>query len=84
MLAAAEARFHLSGSRRPGRVQRHWPVRTPGGGHRIAVASYLGKGDSFGTSILDFCLAYADQKERDYESPVKAVRSRRLLARTGL
>jgi hypothetical protein len=41
-------------------------------GYRIAIASYLGKGDSFGTSILDFCLAYADQNERDYESPVKA------------
>ena len=48
-------------------------MRTPGGGYRIAIASYLGKGDSFGTSILDFSVAYADQNERDHESPVKAV-----------
>ena len=60
------------------------PYWRPVGGYRIAIASYLGKGDSFGTSILDFCLACADQNERDYESPVKAVKSRRLLARTGL
>lgn len=79
LLAAAEARFRLSGSRRSGRAQRHWPVRTPGGGYRIAIASYLGRGDSFGTSILDFSVAYADQNERDYESPVKAVTSPRLL-----
>jgi predicted alpha/beta hydrolase len=84
LLAAAEARFRLSGSRRSGRAQRHWPVRTPGGGYRIAIASYLGRGDSFGTSILDFSVAYADQTEQDYQALVIAVKSGRLPAQTGL
>jgi predicted alpha/beta hydrolase len=48
-------------------------LRTPGGGYRIAIASYLGKGDSFGTSVLGFSVAYDDQNERDYEALAKAV-----------
>jgi hypothetical protein len=53
-------------------------------GDRIAVASYLGKGDAFDRAIADFCTAYADQNERDYETFAAAVKSGRLTARTGL
>ena len=35
-------------------------------GDRIAIASYLGKGDAFDRAIADFSAAYADQNERDY------------------
>jgi uncharacterized protein (DUF2252 family) len=49
-------------------------------GDRIAIASYLGKGDRFDRAIADFSAAYADQNERDYELFVKAVRSGRLEA----
>jgi uncharacterized protein (DUF2252 family) len=49
-------------------------------GDRIAIASYLGKGDRFDQAIADFSAAYADQNERDYELFVKAVRSGRLEA----
>jgi uncharacterized protein (DUF2252 family) len=53
-------------------------------GDRIAVASYLGKGDAFDRAIADFCTAYADQNEKDYETFAAAVKSGRLTARTGL
>jgi uncharacterized protein (DUF2252 family) len=53
-------------------------------GDRIAIASYLGKGDAFDRAIADFSAAYADQNERDYAAFAAAVKSGRLTARTGL
>ena len=53
-------------------------------GDRIAIASYLGKGDAFDRAIADFSAAYADQNERDYRAFVAAVNAGRLTARTGL
>jgi uncharacterized protein (DUF2252 family) len=53
-------------------------------GDRIAIASYLGKGDSFDRAIADFAVRYADQNERDYEALAAAVTSGRVEARTGL
>ena len=53
-------------------------------GDRIAIASYLGKGDSFDRAIADFAVSYADQNERDYDAVVQAVKSGRLEAQTGL
>jgi uncharacterized protein (DUF2252 family) len=53
-------------------------------GDRIAIASYLGKGDSFDRAIADFSAIYADQNERDYEAFVAAVKSGRLVAQTGV
>ncbi len=35
-------------------------------GDRIAIASYLGKGDAFDRALAEFALAYADQNERDH------------------
>ncbi len=52
-------------------------------GDRLAVASYLGKGDTFDQAIADFSVAYADQNERDYETFVGAVDSGRLAAQAG-
>ncbi|HWA52947.1 MAG TPA: DUF2252 domain-containing protein [Solirubrobacterales bacterium] len=37
-------------------------------GDRIAIAGYLGKGDTFDRAIAEFAEAYADQNERDYEA----------------
>jgi uncharacterized protein (DUF2252 family) len=51
-------------------------------GDRIAIASYLGKGDGFDRALADFASAYADQNERDYEALASAVRSGRILAQT--
>jgi hypothetical protein len=53
-------------------------------GDRIAIASYLGNGESFDRAIADFSAAYADQNERDYAAFAAAVNSGRLVARTGV
>ena len=53
-------------------------------GDRIAVASYLGKGNAFDRAIADFSVTYADQNERDYEAFAAAVKSGRLTAQTGI
>ena len=42
-------------------------------GDRIAIAAYLGNGDSFDRAILEFSKAYADQNERDYQALAAAV-----------
>ncbi|WP_327325716.1 DUF2252 domain-containing protein [Streptomyces sp. NBC_01210] len=49
-------------------------------GDRIAIASYLGSGDSFDRALAAFAEAYADQNERDHQALVDAVRAGRLPA----
>ena len=47
-------------------------------GDRIAIASYLGGGNTFDRAILDFSRAYAEQNERDYQrSPSGQLRADR-------
>jgi uncharacterized protein (DUF2252 family) len=41
-------------------------------GDRIAIAAYLGNGDTFDQAIADFSETYADQNERDYDALVAA------------
>jgi uncharacterized protein (DUF2252 family) len=53
-------------------------------GDRIALASYLGKSDSFVQAIADFSAAYADANERDFDHLVKAVKSGRVEAELGV
>jgi uncharacterized protein (DUF2252 family) len=53
-------------------------------GDRIAIAAYLGNGDSFDRAIVEFSRAYAEQNERDYEALCAAVKSGRIEAQTGL
>ena len=53
-------------------------------GDRIAIASYLGKGDAFDRAIANFSVAYADQNDRDYEAFAAAVKSGQLPALTGV
>ena len=60
-------------------------------GDPIAIAAYLGKGDTFDRSISDFAQRYADQNEQDYQafadgdpirttaSPRRRLRSRPLI-----
>ncbi|MGW7611197.1 DUF2252 domain-containing protein [Streptomyces sp. NPDC054766] len=49
-------------------------------GDRIAIASYLGKKDSFDRALVTFAEAYADQNERDHQALVDAVKAGRLPA----
>ena len=53
-------------------------------GDRIAIASYLGKGDVFERAIADFATAYADVNQRDYDAVVKAVCDGRITAEEGV
>jgi uncharacterized protein (DUF2252 family) len=53
-------------------------------GDRIAIASYLGKGDRFDQAIAAFAAVYADQNERDYAVFKAAVQAGRLVARPGV
>jgi uncharacterized protein (DUF2252 family) len=53
-------------------------------GDRVAIASYLGKGDAFDRAIADLAVAYAEQNERDYSALQDAVASGRLPAETGI
>ncbi|MFD5622330.1 DUF2252 domain-containing protein [Streptomyces yangpuensis] len=50
-------------------------------GDRVAIASYLGRGDVFDRALAEFAEAYADQNERDHQALVDAVRAGRLPAR---
>ncbi|WP_406090673.1 DUF2252 domain-containing protein [Streptomyces sp. NBC_01013] len=52
-------------------------------GDRIAIAAYLGGGDSFDRALVTFAERYADQNERDHQALVDAVRSGRLPAEAG-
>jgi len=53
-------------------------------GDGIAIAAYLGTGDSFPRAVADFAAAYADQNERDHEELAKAVESGRIAAERGV
>jgi uncharacterized protein (DUF2252 family) len=53
-------------------------------GDRVAIAAYLGKGDSFDRAILEFSKAYAEQNDLDYRRLAAAVESGKIAAETGL
>jgi uncharacterized protein (DUF2252 family) len=49
-------------------------------GDRIAIASYLGRGDAFDRALVTFATAYAEQNSRDHAELERAVVSGRLTA----
>ena len=53
-------------------------------GDGVAIASYLGGGDTFDRAMAGFAEAYADQNERDYNALRDAVASGRVTAKAGL
>jgi uncharacterized protein (DUF2252 family) len=53
-------------------------------GDRIAIAAYLGTGDSFDRALVEFSKAYADQNDRDYQALDAAVNAGRIDAQKGL
>jgi uncharacterized protein (DUF2252 family) len=52
-------------------------------GDRIAIASYLGNGDSFDRALVEFSEAYAYQNDLDYKALGKAVKKGKIVAETG-
>jgi uncharacterized protein (DUF2252 family) len=53
-------------------------------GDGVAIASYLGSGDTFDRALATFAEAYADQNERDYAALKTAVEVGRVSAEFGL
>jgi hypothetical protein len=53
-------------------------------GDRIAIAAYMGSGDSFDRSMAAFAESYADQSEADYEALQAAVESGALPVERGI
>jgi hypothetical protein len=53
-------------------------------GDRIAIAAYLGNGDTFDRALVEFSNAYADQNDRDYRALKAAVDGGKIDAQTGL
>ena len=53
-------------------------------GDPVALASYLGSGDSFDRALASFAETYADQNERDYAALREAVDSEAISAKIGL
>lgn len=53
-------------------------------GDRIAIAAYLGKGESFDQAIAEFSERYADQNELDYGALADAAKSGRIEVETDL
>jgi uncharacterized protein (DUF2252 family) len=52
-------------------------------GDRVAIASYLGRHDTFDQAIADFSAAYADQNDRDHAALRTAVDTGRIQAHEG-
>ena len=53
-------------------------------GDRVAIASYLGSGDTFDEAIATFSEAYADQNLLDHRALLDAVDNGKVVARTGI
>jgi uncharacterized protein (DUF2252 family) len=53
-------------------------------GDRIAIAAYLGDGDSFDRAMATFAERYADQNERDYAALKEAAESGRVAVQAGV
>jgi uncharacterized protein (DUF2252 family) len=51
-------------------------------GDRVAIASYLGSGDSFDRAIAEFSESYAEQNLRDHQALLDAIDSGRVAAET--
>jgi len=53
-------------------------------GDRFSIAAYLGRKDTFDRAVADFAIAYADQNEKDHANLDQAIKTGRVLAKTGL
>jgi uncharacterized protein (DUF2252 family) len=53
-------------------------------GDPVAIAAYLGTGDTFDRAIGEFASVYADQNERDHDTLVEAIAAGKIEARMGV
>jgi predicted alpha/beta hydrolase len=52
-------------------------------GDAVAIASYIGRSDTFPQALSRFAVAYADQNEADHDSLVAAIANGTVAAETG-
>ena len=53
-------------------------------GDAIAIAAYLGSGDTFDRAMASFAETYADQNEHDYQALQEAAQNGRIAVETGI
>ena len=53
-------------------------------GDAVAIAAYLGTGDTFDRAMASFGETYADRNERDYRALQEATQSGRVAVETGI
>jgi hypothetical protein len=53
-------------------------------GDAVAIAAYLGSGDTFDRAMAQLAETYADQNERDYRALQEAAQSGRVAVETGI
>jgi uncharacterized protein (DUF2252 family) len=53
-------------------------------GDRVAIASYLGAGDTFDRAVADFAALYAEQNQRDHAALLEAIGGGRVQAVSGV
>jgi hypothetical protein len=53
-------------------------------GDRVAIASYLGRSDTFDQAVADHAMTYADRTESDHADLRRAAASGRVVAREGV
>jgi uncharacterized protein (DUF2252 family) len=53
-------------------------------GDGVAIANYLGRGDTFDRAICDFAETYADQNQLDHQALMQAIASGRVVAESGV
>jgi hypothetical protein len=53
-------------------------------GNAASISGYIGKKETFIDAVTDFAVTYADQTERDYAALKEAVKSGRIVVKTGI
>ncbi len=71
----------IDGEKKDFYIRQLWDAKSSG--DRIAIAAYLGSGDSFDRAMATFAETYADQNDRDYRALQEATASGRVPGRDG-
>ena len=72
----------IDGEKKDFYIRQLWDAKSSG--DRIAIAAYLGSGDSFDRAMATFAETYADQNDRDYRALQEATASGRVRAEMGV
>ena len=84
LLGWVHSKETLDGAERDFFVRQLWDWKTSADLDRNAIASYLGKGDTFDRALAEFAVSYADQNERDHAALRTAADEGRIPVQEGL